>query len=90
MKKKYPSFQFANNSLAGDQRIGFNFFQTDSQVFDFDLQRLFDGFDLDNAFLFLMQDIQSMFKFTLGLLRTIVSQLQLQMFKLYVRINIGR
>lgn len=31
----YPGFQFANDTLAADQRISFHFFQTDRQVFDF-------------------------------------------------------
>jgi len=75
VRKFYPRFQFANDPLAADQRIGFNFFQTDGQVFDFDLQSLFDGFDFDNAFLFLVKNIHSVLKFTLSSLGTIVSQL---------------
>ena len=75
LRKLYPRFQFANNPLAADQCVSFNFFQTDCQVFDFDLQSLLDRLDIDNAFLFLMKNIHSALKFTLGSLGTIISQL---------------
>lgn len=59
------SFQLADDAFATDNSIGFNFFETNGQVLDFDFERLLDGFDFKNAFLFFVEYFDGVFDFGL-------------------------
>lgn len=57
--------QFADDAFSSYDGVSFDFFETDGQVLDLDFERLLDGFDFDDTFLFFVQYFDSMFDFSL-------------------------
>lgn len=72
----YPSLKFANDTFAAHDSVGLNFLQSDGQVLHLDLEGLLDRLDLDDTFLFLVQDLHSVLEFVLHSLVSLVAHSQ--------------
>lgn len=59
------SLQLADDALATNNGVGFNFFQANGQILDFNFKRLLDSFDLDDAFLFFVKNFNGVLNFSL-------------------------
>lgn len=57
--------ELADDALASNDGVGFDFLETDRQVLDFDFERLLDGFDLHYTLLLFVEDLHSVLDFSL-------------------------
>lgn len=73
--RTHPGLQLADNSLATDNCVSLDFFQTNGQVLDFYFQWFLDCLDLDDAFLFLVEDFDCVFQFDLDALVALIGDL---------------
>lgn len=73
----HPSFEFTDDALATDDGVGLHFLQSHRQVLHFNFKRLLDGLDLDNTFLFLVQNFDGVLQFILYSLVSLIAHSQL-------------
>lgn len=71
----YPGFQFADDPLSSDDGVGLDFLQPDGQVLDFDFQALLNSLQLDDALLFLVDQLSRVFEVDLDFLVSLIRDL---------------